>query len=207
MAAEINELLDHVKLNQVHGVAHDWGSFLLSRLVNYYPQRLLSCSFLTVAYRAPGQSMNVDPINVITKQKLGYEMYGYWKFFEREDAQGSFCAVDSESRALGCTRTGGMSPMVRNHELERNRDGGRGLILSPGQAVDLDEDDNWGKYLGLESELKSWRENEVALLSLAELRGLSKVRIEGTVTEAWAIWLETAMSAGPDRLCLSLISS
>jgi soluble epoxide hydrolase/lipid-phosphate phosphatase len=86
MAAEINELLDHVKFNQVHGVAHDWGSFLLSRLVNYYPQRLLSCSFLAVAYRAPGQSMNVDPINVITKQKLGYEMYGYWKFFEREDA-------------------------------------------------------------------------------------------------------------------------
>jgi soluble epoxide hydrolase/lipid-phosphate phosphatase len=86
MAAELNELLEHVKLEKVHGVAHDWGSFLLSRLATYYPERLLSSSFLATAYREPGKSMNVDPVNVITKQKLGYEMYGYWKFFEREDA-------------------------------------------------------------------------------------------------------------------------
>jgi len=86
MAAEINELLEHINLTAVHGVAHDWGSFLLSRFVNYYPQRLLSCSFLAVAYRAPAQSMNIDAVNVYTKEKLGYEMYGYWKFFEREDA-------------------------------------------------------------------------------------------------------------------------
>ncbi|CZR64435.1 related to soluble epoxide hydrolase [Phialocephala subalpina] len=86
MAAEINELLEHVKLSKVHGVAHDRGSFLLSRLANYYPQRLLSCSFLAVAYRAPGQSMNIDAVNVLTKEKLGYELYGYWKLFEREDA-------------------------------------------------------------------------------------------------------------------------
>ncbi|KAE9367564.1 putative epoxide hydrolase [Stipitochalara longipes BDJ] len=86
MAAEINELLEYVKLDTVHGVAHDWGSYLLSRLANYYPERLLSCSFLASPYSAPGQSMNIDAVNVITKQKLGYEMYGYRKFFEQEDA-------------------------------------------------------------------------------------------------------------------------
>ena len=59
---------------------------MLSRFANYYPERLLSCSFLAAPYRAPGQSMNVDAVNAITKQKLGYEMFGYWKFFEREDA-------------------------------------------------------------------------------------------------------------------------
>lgn len=86
MAAEINELLEHTKLSKVHGVAHDWGCFLLSRLANYYPERLLSCSFLAVPYRAPGQSTNIDAINAITKSKLGYEVYGYWKFFGQEDA-------------------------------------------------------------------------------------------------------------------------
>ncbi|KAF8859296.1 alpha/beta-hydrolase [Acephala macrosclerotiorum] len=86
MAAEINELLEHANLSKVHGVAHDWGSFLLSRLANYYPQRLLSCSFLVVAYRAPGQNMNVDAVNALTKEKLGWKMCGYWKFFEKEDA-------------------------------------------------------------------------------------------------------------------------
>lgn len=86
MASEIDELLEHVKLSKVHGVAHDWGTFLLARLANYYPERLLSTAFVAAAYRAPGQSMNVDLFNVLSKQKLGYEMFGYWKFFEREDA-------------------------------------------------------------------------------------------------------------------------
>jgi soluble epoxide hydrolase / lipid-phosphate phosphatase len=86
MAAEINELLEHAKLSKVHGVAHDWGCFLLSRLANYYPERLLSCSFLAVAYRQPGERMNVDAVNAITKSKLGYEIYGYWKFLVQEDA-------------------------------------------------------------------------------------------------------------------------
>jgi soluble epoxide hydrolase/lipid-phosphate phosphatase len=86
MAHETNQLLEHVELAKVHGVAHDWGSFLLSRLANWYPQRLLSCSFLALAYRAPGQIMNMDAVNEITKKKLGYEMFGFWKCFEREDA-------------------------------------------------------------------------------------------------------------------------
>ncbi|KUJ11476.1 putative epoxide hydrolase [Mollisia scopiformis] len=86
MAAEINELLDHVEVSKVHGVGHDWGSFMLSRFANYYPERFFSCSFLAVPYIAPGRSMSADPINVLTKQKLGYEMYGYRKFFEKEDA-------------------------------------------------------------------------------------------------------------------------
>jgi hypothetical protein len=33
----------------------------------------------------------------------------------------------------------------------------------------------------------------VVLLPLAELRGLESVRIEGTITEVWASWLERAM--------------
>jgi soluble epoxide hydrolase/lipid-phosphate phosphatase len=86
MASEIKEILDLVKVPKVHGVAHDWGCFLLARLANYHPERFISFSFLAASYRPPGQIMNVDQFNVISKEKLGYEMYGYWKFFEKENA-------------------------------------------------------------------------------------------------------------------------
>jgi len=86
MASEIVEILDHEKISVVHGIAHDWGTFLLGRLANFYPKRLASASFLTVAYIPPGGVMNLDAINTMTKQALGYEIFGYWKFFEREDA-------------------------------------------------------------------------------------------------------------------------
>jgi hypothetical protein len=89
--------------------------------------------------------------------------------------------------------------MIRNHEFERNREGDRGWLVKPGQVVDFDEDDYWGKYLGPGFEPKTWRQNEVVLLPLAKLKGLSKVRIGGTVTEAWTMWLETAMIAELDQ--------
>jgi len=100
---------------------------------------------------------------------------------------------------LQCARTGGTSwhfhPMCRDHGLERNREGGRGLIIAPENAADYDEDDYGTKYLGPRSEDVEWRTQEVVLLPLAELRGLESARIEGTVTEAWASWLERAMGA------------
>jgi soluble epoxide hydrolase/lipid-phosphate phosphatase len=86
MAAEINELLKHLKLSKVHGVAHDWGTFLLSRLANYHPERLLSSSFLAVPYRPPRNYFDVDAVNSLTQKKLGYALCGYWKFFDKEDA-------------------------------------------------------------------------------------------------------------------------
>ena len=44
-----------------------------------------------------------------------------------------------------------------------------------------------------ESEGGDWAEREVVLEPLQGLRGLRKVRIEGTVTEAWALYLEYVM--------------
>jgi hypothetical protein len=103
------------------------------------------------------------------------------------------------SPPMGCATGPGRSwhfhPLLRDHGLERNRERGRGLIITSEEAVDLDEDNYGTKYLGPESEEESWREKEVVLLPLVELRGPPKVRIEGTVTEAWATWLETSMTA------------
>jgi len=72
MASELVELLEHEKIENVHVVGHDWGCFPASRLANYYPKR-----FLTV--------------NKITKDTMGFERFGYWYFFNNEEA-GKLCA-------------------------------------------------------------------------------------------------------------------
>jgi hypothetical protein len=85
----------------------------------------------------------------------------------------------------------------RDIEIERNSDGGRGplhIVDKRKQSdSDEDEDDDEVKWLGPESEGEDWAEREVVLEPLQELRGLGKVRIEGTVTEAWASYLEDVM--------------
>ncbi|KAF7716601.1 Bifunctional epoxide hydrolase 2 [Penicillium ucsense] len=86
MTAEIIEILDHEHLTKVHGVAHDTGSLLLSRLANYHPERLLSCTFISVPYSKPGEHFDLDAINAMTKSVHGQEQFGYLKFFVRDDA-------------------------------------------------------------------------------------------------------------------------
>lgn len=81
MAAEIAEILDHENLTRVHAVAHDTGCILLSRLVNYFPQKIHSCTFLAVPYSRPGEHFDLDAVNAMTKQILGHEQFGYLKLF------------------------------------------------------------------------------------------------------------------------------
>lgn len=86
MAAEIAEILDHECIRRVHAVSHDTGSILLSRLANYFPDRLLSCTFLAVPYSKPGEHFDLDAVNAMTKQLLGKERFGYLKLFVEDRA-------------------------------------------------------------------------------------------------------------------------
>ncbi|KAL2808572.1 Alpha/Beta hydrolase protein [Aspergillus granulosus] len=86
MAAEIIELLDHESLDKVHAVGHDTGCTLLSRLADYFPSRLLSCTFLDVPYAKPAERFDLDMVNSLTKQFLGFERFGYIGFFVKDHA-------------------------------------------------------------------------------------------------------------------------
>lgn len=86
MAAEITEILDSESIQHVHAVSHDTGSILLSRLATYFPERLLSCTFLAVPYSKPGEHLDLDAVNAMTKQLLGKERFGYLKFFMEDRA-------------------------------------------------------------------------------------------------------------------------
>lgn len=47
------------------------GSFLLSRLANYFPEQSVGFAFLSVAYQAPSGPFSVDMINEITETLFG----------------------------------------------------------------------------------------------------------------------------------------
>ncbi|KAJ5183872.1 hypothetical protein N7492_001488 [Penicillium capsulatum] len=94
MSAEIAEILDVEDLQRVHAVAHDTGCILLSRLANYHPDRLLSCTFLAVPYSKPGEHFDLDAVNATTKQILGKERFGYIRFFTQD---GAGAALDENS--------------------------------------------------------------------------------------------------------------
>ncbi|KAB8231984.1 alpha/beta fold hydrolase [Aspergillus alliaceus] len=80
MAAEIISLLDAEGLEKVHAVAHDTGCTLLSRMADYFPERLLSCAFLDVPYALPGVRFDLGVVNEMTKAVLGFERFGYVGF-------------------------------------------------------------------------------------------------------------------------------
>lgn len=62
------------------------GSFLVSRLANYFPERFLKFVFLDVAYQPPTGPFNLDAINDMSEKMLGYPVFGYWYFFNSADA-------------------------------------------------------------------------------------------------------------------------
>jgi soluble epoxide hydrolase/lipid-phosphate phosphatase len=86
MASEIIEILDHENIGKVHGVGHDWGSYLLSQLANYRPDRFYSYYLLDMSYMPPGIHFDVEVANAEAKEEVGYERLGFWKFLIEDDA-------------------------------------------------------------------------------------------------------------------------
>jgi pimeloyl-ACP methyl ester carboxylesterase len=98
-ASELMELLEHEKILRVHVIGHDWGVNPMARLANYFPQSVLSLSFLDIPYNPPGQLFDLDAVNTATKNRMGYERFGYWHFFNKKEA-GKLCAENVSARNL-----------------------------------------------------------------------------------------------------------
>ena len=86
IAGHVAEILEHEQIPKVHGVGHDFGSPVLSRLVNYRPTKLLSCSFLSIPYSPPATEFNIDALKEITEKALGFEKYAYMRFASSPDS-------------------------------------------------------------------------------------------------------------------------
>ena len=65
------------------------GTFLLSRLANYHPERFSAYAFIDHGYSVPGHSLTpaaIQHISSAVQAKLGFSIFGYFLFFNEEDA-------------------------------------------------------------------------------------------------------------------------
>jgi soluble epoxide hydrolase / lipid-phosphate phosphatase len=53
MAKDLIELLNREGVEKVVGIGHDWGSLILARMANYFPERFEAYAFLAVGYLLP----------------------------------------------------------------------------------------------------------------------------------------------------------
>jgi len=86
MASDLVSILDHEKIATVIGIAHDWGTYLLSSLVTWHESRVEKLVFMSVPYSPPGRKLDVYAINRSTKAKMGYELLGYQVFLASDGA-------------------------------------------------------------------------------------------------------------------------
>ena len=75
MVSDIIEILDDENIGKIHGVGHDWGSYLLSRLANYHSSQFYSYSFVGVEYMSPGLVFDLERANAALKDKVRYDTF------------------------------------------------------------------------------------------------------------------------------------
>lgn len=85
MVDHLVALLDHLSLNKVIVVGHDWGVRPATRFILHHPERALGLILFNVGYRPPAQ-LNLEQAIERTKQVFGYATMGYWEFFNADDA-------------------------------------------------------------------------------------------------------------------------
>ncbi|KAJ7982831.1 alpha/beta-hydrolase [Mycena polygramma] len=86
-AQDAVDILNHENIDKVITVSHDWGSLVASRMVNYHPNRLLACAFLSVGYGPPNvvYTGGVE-LSAMVKEMVGYDLLAYQQFFIAPEA-------------------------------------------------------------------------------------------------------------------------
>ncbi|KAJ6493062.1 alpha/beta-hydrolase [Mycena sanguinolenta] len=87
LVEDMGDILDAEAVATVVAVGHDWGSYLVSRMLQYAPQRISAVAFCTTGYLpADGKFSPLTPSEVV-KGIFGYDIGAYQRFFiQVEDA-------------------------------------------------------------------------------------------------------------------------
>jgi soluble epoxide hydrolase / lipid-phosphate phosphatase len=86
IAGHLTEVLDEEGVETVIGVGHDWGTNVLSRTSVWHPDRFQKLAFLSLGYSAPGIFADIDALNALSFELLGYMQFGYFYFFNSYNA-------------------------------------------------------------------------------------------------------------------------
>ncbi|KAJ7321028.1 alpha/beta-hydrolase [Mycena albidolilacea] len=86
-ARDVVEILDAEGIKKVISIGHDWGIYLVSRLINYHPERVAACAFLAGGY-GPPVAKGTDRASryEAMKKMYGYDAFAYMRFFVQPDA-------------------------------------------------------------------------------------------------------------------------
>ena len=58
----------------------------VSRLASWYPERISAYAFFAVPYTLPlPKDWDYDAVIASQRQQYGYELFGYWAFFNRDE--------------------------------------------------------------------------------------------------------------------------
>ncbi|KZP02305.1 alpha/beta-hydrolase, partial [Athelia psychrophila] len=83
---DIVDILDAEGVEKVVSIGHDWGTMINSRLGNYFPERVIALAFFNLGYLPPFFTADFAALSTATKAAVGYECFGYWPFFNEDDA-------------------------------------------------------------------------------------------------------------------------
>ena len=85
MVLHLVTLLAHLMIDKpIVLVGHDYGTIVASRFALYEPARVQGLALLSVGYRAPGP-VDIESAIETAKQAVGYDIFGYWRFFGYDD--------------------------------------------------------------------------------------------------------------------------
>ncbi|KAL1746465.1 Alpha/Beta hydrolase protein [Schizophyllum fasciatum] len=87
LARDLVDILDQEKAERVIAVGHDWGSLPTSYLAALHQDRFEGFVFLAVGF-VLARGFKFDEALALLKQYFGSEIYGYWAFFDKEEAAG-----------------------------------------------------------------------------------------------------------------------
>ncbi|KAF7293794.1 hypothetical protein HMN09_01175100 [Mycena chlorophos] len=79
LVQDVVDILDKEGIEKVVAIGHDWGVQIVSRLINYHPERLLAAAVLAIGYFPP-LAVGTDPTAAL-KEKLGFDAFAYQRFF------------------------------------------------------------------------------------------------------------------------------
>ncbi|KAL1664201.1 Alpha/Beta hydrolase protein [Schizophyllum commune] len=87
LARDLVDIVQHENAERVIAVGHDWGALPTTYLAALHQDRFAGFVFLAVGFQLT-RGFDFEKVTAHLKQICGTEIYGYWDFFNKEDAAG-----------------------------------------------------------------------------------------------------------------------
>lgn len=112
LSEDIVDILEAQKIPKIIVGGHDWGSVIAQRFYNFRPDRVTAILLLNGPYMAPSkEKFDLDAVNAMTEQMLGYPAMAYWSLFTAPD--GPQILKDNVGRLFSALHAAGSDSMQR----------------------------------------------------------------------------------------------